>query len=98
MTLRVSAVGSEHISYEWKKDGETINDSNKDYVGTNGPVLTIPSAGYKHQGDYRCEVKDDHDKILESISTKLNISEYTIIIALKFNRLDIKPFHHHTHT
>ena len=71
-TINVSAVGSGHLSYKWKKDGKDITNPN--CTGINTPVLTITSFSYEAQGEYACEVKNDH-KTIKSNFAKLELSK-----------------------
>lgn len=72
VTLQVSAVGSEQLSYQWKKDKKYITDPK--FIGIKGPKLTISSFGCSHQGDYICEVKNGH-KTITSSCAKLKLSK-----------------------
>ena len=72
VSLSVSAIGPEPLTYKWKKDGEDITDPN--CSGMNTPVLTITSFSYETQGKYTCEVKNDH-KTITSNSAKLELSK-----------------------
>ena len=83
MILHVSAVGSGHISYKWKKDKNEFTDSK--CTGTNESTLTIPSFGYRHQGVYTCEVKDDlHQEPVESRPANLKLSKEIVTIIAMF--------------
>ena len=83
MTLHVSAVGPGHISYKWKKDKNDFTDSK--CTGTNKSTLTIPSFGYRHQGVYTCEVKDDlHQEPVESRPANLKLSKEIVTIIAMF--------------
>lgn len=78
VTLRVSAVGSGYLTYQWKKDGKPIRDS-----GTCESTLTIPSFGYQHQGIYTCKVSDGlHQKPIESTSANLRLSKYKLVTVV----------------
>ena len=54
VTLTVSAIEAENLSYNCKKDGEDINDSK--YSGTDTPTLTINEFLPDNQGNYSCVV------------------------------------------
>ena len=73
-TLYISVVGSGQLSYKWKKDGEDITGPN--YTGIDTPNLNISCFSSKFQGEYVCEVKNDH-KTIESNPAKLELSKYT---------------------
>ena len=73
-TLCVSAVGSGHLSYKWKKDGEDITDPNCTGIDTH--TLNISYFSSKFQGEYICKVKNDH-KTIKSNPAKLELSKCT---------------------
>jgi hypothetical protein len=73
VTLRVSAVGSGQLSYQWKKDELEITDDDH-YTGINTAALTIFSFSDKCQGDYLCIVKND-DVTIESKHAKVERSK-----------------------
>jgi hypothetical protein len=85
ISLRMSAVGSGQLSYEWKKDELEITDRDH-YTGINTAALTISSFSDKCQGDYLCIVKNDnvtieskHAKVELSKSVLTYFSEYIIL-------------------
>ena len=59
VTFAVVAEGSEYLSYEWLKDGVTINDPT---AKAKSSIFTIPSfLPEKHKGSYQCIVSSDYD-------------------------------------
>ena len=66
------AVGSGHLSYQWKKDKREITGPK--YSGTNGPILTINKFSTDDQGEYMCVVKDSR-KIISSNSANMALSK-----------------------
>ena len=74
MILSVSAVGSGFLSYQWKKNGKYITQS--EFNGTNTPTLKINSFKSEHQGSYKCIVNNGQ-KVVESNPAELNISKYS---------------------
>ena len=70
----MSAVGMGQLSYKWRKDEKDITDPK--CTGVKGQNLTIPSFEHKHQGHYKCEVKNDRNQTTESNSAKLYLSKY----------------------
>ena len=72
--IHVSAVGSGPLSYKWKKDREDITDPN--FTGIDAHTLNISCFSSKFQGEYICEVKDDH-KTIKSNPAKLELSKCT---------------------
>jgi predicted lipoprotein with Yx(FWY)xxD motif len=76
-TLRVSAVGSGQLSYQWKKDDQEITDCDH-YAGINTAALTISSFSDKCQGDYLCIVKNDNVTI-ESKHATVELSKSVLI-------------------
>ena len=73
VTLRMSAIGSGQLSYNWKKNGQDITDSDN-CTGTDTAALTITSFTEENQGQYTCIVKN-HIKTVESRPTKLKLSK-----------------------
>ena len=72
--INVCAVGSGHLSYKWKKDGEDITDPN--CTGIDTSTFKISCFSSKFQGEYICEVKNDH-KTIKSNPAKLELSKCT---------------------
>ena len=72
VSLSVSAIGPEAVTYQWKRGGSVIDD--EDYTGVDEATLTIKSLSLKHEGRYSCEVKCD-GKIIESDPAKLKCSK-----------------------
>lgn len=57
VTFAVVAEGSEHLSYEWLKDGVSISDPS---VKAKSSIFTIPSfLPAEHKGSYQCIVSSD---------------------------------------
>jgi hypothetical protein len=88
ISLRVSAVGSGQLSYEWKKDELKLTDRDH-YTGTNTAALTISSFSDKCQGDYLCIIKNNnvtfeskHAKVELSKSVLTYFCEYSILAIL----------------
>ena len=75
--MHVSAVGSGHLSYKWKKNGEDITDPN--FTGIDTHTLNISCFSSKFQGEYICKVKDDH-KTIKSNPAKLELSKCTVYL------------------
>ena len=75
VSLTVSAIGPEPLTYKWKKDGVDIID--KDCTGVNEQTLIISSFSLQHEGKYTCEVKSNQ-KSVESNPAKLELSMYNI--------------------
>lgn len=61
-TFAATAVGPQEIAYEWYKDGGGVP------VGT-GPVLTIPSAQFSHQGSYHAVATMGEESIASEPAT-----------------------------
>ena len=72
--LHVSVVGSEQLSYEWKKNQKEIMDRDH-YDGIDTAALTITSFSDICQGDYLCIVKNNDDATIESKHTKVELSK-----------------------
>ena len=72
VSLTVSAIGPETITYQWKRGGAVIDD--EDCTGVDEATLTIKSFSLKHEGRYSCEVKYD-GKVIESDPAKLKCSK-----------------------
>ena len=73
VTLSISAVGSGHLSYQWKKDKREITGPK--CSGTNGPTLTINEFSTDDQGEYMCVIKDSH-KTISSNSANVALGKY----------------------
>ena len=71
--LSVSAIGSEPLSYKWKKDGEELLSDNK-CKGTNADTLTIVSFSKEDRGNYTCTVNSGHQSV-ESKSAALELGK-----------------------
>ena len=56
MTLSVSAVGAENLSYNWKKNGDDFIDSKCN--GFDTAMLTINNFIPDDQGKYSCVIKN----------------------------------------
>ena len=80
VTLSVSAVGPGQLSYQWKKDGLDVRDPN--CSGIKESKLIIPSFRHKDQGHYKCEIKDDHNKAIESNTAELKLSKNSTVTVL----------------
>ena len=72
VSLSVSAIGPEALTYQWKRVGAVIDD--EDCTGVNEATLTIKSFSLKHEGRYSCEVKCD-GKVIGSDPAKLKCSK-----------------------
>ena len=72
VTLRVSAIGPQPLTYRWKKDEAEIFDE------TNIDKLIITSFTYKHQGRYSCIVSGGQQSI-ETMSASLGLGMYKYI-------------------
>ena len=77
VSLSVSAIGSEPLTYKWKKDEEDIID--QECTGIDTHTLNISCFSSRFQGEYICEVKDDH-KTIKSNPAKLELSKYTVYL------------------
>jgi len=53
--LRVRAAGGGELGYQWRKDGEPLEET-APYVGVRGPTLTIAGVGPGEIGRYDCVV------------------------------------------
>lgn len=53
--IRVRAVGGSALRYQWRKDGEPLEDG-APYLGVQGPRLTIAGFGPREVGRYDCVV------------------------------------------
>ena len=73
VALSMSAVGSEHLSYQWRKDEREITCTK--YSGTNGPTLMIKEFSTDDQGEYMCVIKDSH-KTISSNSANMALGKY----------------------
>jgi hypothetical protein len=72
VSLTVSAIGPGPLTYQWKRDGATIDD--KDCTGVDEATLTIRSFSQKHEGCYSCEVTHNGNSV-ESDPAKLELSK-----------------------
>ena len=73
VTVCVSAVGSGQLSYEWRKDGQTITNLDN-YTEINAAALTVTSFSDEDQGEYTCIV-NNVSTTLQSNPSKLELSE-----------------------
>ena len=78
VSLSVSAIGPEPLTYKWKKDGVDIIDQY--CTGVNEQTLIISSFSLQHEGKYTCEVKSNQ-KCVESNPAKLELSKYNNIVS-----------------
>ncbi len=60
--LRVGAVGSPTVTYQWQLDGE-------DLEGETGPVLALPAIGYDQAGAYSVTVTNDYGSLTSDVVT-----------------------------
>ena len=68
VTFAVLAEGSEHLTYEWLKDGEPISDPS---VKARSSIFTIPSfLPAEHKGRYQCIVSSDYDGSVDLAMSK----------------------------
>ena len=74
VTLTVSAIGPQPLSYKWIKDGEAISDVNCN--GTDKDKLTITSFSSANQGCYLCTVNGD-EQYVESKPALLGLGIYS---------------------
>lgn len=74
MTLSVSAVGAERVSYRWRKDEEDIIDPTS-FTGIDASSLTINQFLPEHQGKYLCVIKHSEGSI-ESEPADLALGNY----------------------
>jgi len=65
-TAKVSGVGKENFSYQWRHNGEDINGETKN-------ILTIDSVSKDHSGNYECVVMNEYGD--SSTSTTSVLSE-----------------------
>ena len=72
VTLHVSAVGSGHLRYKWKRNGLDIFDPN--CAGIDTSDVTINSFSEMNQGDYACIVMNDNTSV-QSSSAILELSK-----------------------
>ena len=57
----MSATGADHLSYQWKKDGENI--TNPKCFGTDTPMLSITEFVKEDEGEYSCLIKNSQSSI-----------------------------------
>ena len=64
VTLTVSAKGSSHLSYKWRKDGRLIpGDKPTPFIGAKSPTLFIQEYTPNHAGNYECLVSSEIDNV-----------------------------------
>jgi hypothetical protein len=73
VSLSVSVIGAENLSYQWKKDEHDITD--RQCIGIDTSHLTILSFSDAHVGKYTCTIKDNQTSV-ESNPAQLNFSKY----------------------
>ena len=74
VTLHVSAVGLEQLSYEWKKNQNEITDRDH-YDGIDTATLYITSFSDVCQGEYMCIAKNNDDATIESKHANVELSK-----------------------
>ena len=68
VTFAVVAEGSEHLTYEWLKDGVPISDPS---AKAKSSIFTIPSfLPAEHKGRYQCIVSSDYDGSVDLAMSK----------------------------
>ena len=72
VSLSVSAIGPEALTYQWKRGGAVIDD--EDCTGVDEATLTIKSFSLKHEGHYYCRL-ECNKKCIESEPAKLECSK-----------------------
>ena len=79
VSLTVSAKGSSHLSYKWRKDGKFIpDDKPTPFSGANSPTLFIQSYTPNHAGNYECVVSSQTDHMK---SSTIKLRGYLIILS-----------------
>ena len=69
VTFTVSAMctGTGRLYYQWKKDGNVIDDSNDNlplnFKGAQSPNLFIQSYTPEYDGSYSCTISNEFDKV-----------------------------------
>ena len=86
VTLTVSAVGPQPLSYKWTKDGKAISDANCN--GADKDKLTITSFSSANQGCYLCTVNGD-EQYVESMPALLGLGTHFYINFMCYILLDI---------
>lgn len=89
VSLSISAIGPEPVSYQWKNDGVDI--VNEDCIGIDESTLTIRSFSLKHQGNYSCEVKHK-EKSVESDPAKLKLSKQLLLFFNLHSHVNFQIF------
>ena len=75
VTLTVSTIEVDNLSYYWKKDGENVSGSK--YTGTDTPILTISNFSPENQGKYSCVVKNNYNySSIESHKADLALGKF----------------------
>ena len=65
--LTVDALGLGTLSYQWKKDGEHIDEAEyPNCSGVETATLTITPFSSEYEGNYSCLVKDEAGQDIES--------------------------------
>lgn len=61
VSFSITASGPGILSYQWMKDGNSINNENEPfYSGIDANVLNIKGVQHIHAGRYYCEVRNDN--------------------------------------
>ena len=60
-------------SYQWKLNGDDINDEDANYEGSTSEHLSISKCLPKHKGSYKCVVTTELDTSLSSEIATLKI-------------------------
>lgn len=67
VTLTVEALGLGTLSYQWKKDGEDIDEIQyPNCSGVETATLNISPFSSEYEGNYSCLVKDEAGQDIES--------------------------------
>ena len=65
--FNVAATGAGTLVYQWMKDEKVVlGDKSHCYHGEDTPTLQITSFSPKHEGRYKCVIKNEHSDVLYS--------------------------------
>ncbi len=80
LTLRVAAVGSPTLTYEWRHAGGLLTDGGK-ISGATTATLSLAKAAIADGGGYQCTVRNGQGQALSSTATVLVISNPRVFFA-----------------